>query len=71
MYTVAYLVDTYIEIELCKTEDDLLNLLCSILYDDEIEDLDAAFSELEDTMSDDDDFYITIVDSRGKEIFKM
>lgn len=71
MYTVAYKVDTYIEIELCKTEDDLLNLLCSILYDDEIEDLDAAFSELEDTMSDDDDFYITIVDSRGKEIFKM
>ena len=70
MYTVAYLVDTYIEIELCKTEDDLLNLLCSILYDDDIEDLDAAFSELEDTM-DDDDFYITIVDSKGKEIFKM
>ena len=70
MYTVAYKADDYIEIEFCKNDDDLLNLLCSILYDDDIEDLDAAFSELEDTM-DEEDFYITIVDSKGKEIFKM
>ena len=71
MYTVAYLVDTYIEIELCKTEDDLLNLLCSILYDDDIEDLDAAFTAIEEAFDFEPDFSITIVNSRGKEIFKV
>jgi len=71
MYTVAYKVDDYITIEFCNNDDELLNLLCSMLYNDDIEDLDAAFAEIENTMEYDPDFSMTIVDSRGREIFKI
>ena len=72
MFTVAYKVDKYIEIEFCANKSELLNLICSMLYDnDDIDDLNTAFSELEATMEDSPDFSMTVVNSRGREIFKM
>ena len=71
MYTVAYKADDYIKIEFCNNDDELLNLLCSLILDDSPEDLDAAFTAVEEAFEFEPDFSITVLDSQGVEIFKM